>query len=192
MRPNPKPGCIEFKPWSYNLLIKVANLQLANECNLFSYSFSRKNQGTLPKTQGIIPKTFQIWAKNSRIWKKTQGYEALLGLLGLQKVHKKQAWFKAMENDILITFGLTVRGKNFISDQTWVMTSLPQKLDIYFLLDWCQSQQGLTLHQNAITIKKYFSKCLGRKQAYMAVTRIKIDKSSTQEEFPLLDFRSKG
>ena len=69
MRPNPKPGGIECKPWSYNLLIKVANLQLANECNLFSYSFSRKNQETLPKTQGILPKTFQIWSKNSRIWK---------------------------------------------------------------------------------------------------------------------------
>ena len=48
----------------------MANLQLANKCNLFSYSFSGENQETLPKTQGIIPKTFQIWAKNSRIWKK--------------------------------------------------------------------------------------------------------------------------
>ena len=34
--------------------------------------------------------------KTSRIWKKTQGYEALLGLLGLQKVHKKQAWSKPL------------------------------------------------------------------------------------------------
>ena len=70
----------------------MANLQLANKCNLFSYSFAGANQETLPKTQEIIPKTFQILAKNSRIWKKTQGYEALLGLLGLQKVYKKQAW----------------------------------------------------------------------------------------------------
>jgi hypothetical protein len=28
--------------------------------------------------------------------RKTQEYEALLGLLGLKKVHKKQAWFKAV------------------------------------------------------------------------------------------------
>ena len=45
----------------------MANLQLANNCNLFSYRFSGENQETLPKTQGILPKTFQIWSKNSRI-----------------------------------------------------------------------------------------------------------------------------
>ena len=75
----------------------MPNLQLANNCNLFSYIFSVENQETLPKTQGIMPKTFQICAKNLRIWKKTQGYEALLGLLGLKKVHKKQAWLSQME-----------------------------------------------------------------------------------------------
>ena len=49
----------------------MANLQLANKCNLFSYSFAGANQETLPKTQEIIPKTFQILAKKpSRIWKK--------------------------------------------------------------------------------------------------------------------------
>ena len=68
----------------------MANLLLANECNLFSYSFSGENQETLPKTQGILPKIFQILAKNSRIWMKTQGYEALLGLLGLQKCTKNK------------------------------------------------------------------------------------------------------
>ena len=47
----------------------------------------RKNSRNLAeKTQGI-------WQKNSRIWKKTQGHEALSGLVGLKKVYKKQAWF---------------------------------------------------------------------------------------------------
>ena len=69
----------------------MANLQLTNNYNLFPYRFSGENQETLLKTQGIIPKTFQILAKKLKDLKKTQGYEALLGLLGLQKVHKKQA-----------------------------------------------------------------------------------------------------
>ena len=72
----------------------MANLQLANKCNLFSYGFAGANQETLSKTQEIIPKTFQILAKKTQGFEKTQGYEALLGLLVLQKVHKKQAWFK--------------------------------------------------------------------------------------------------
>ena len=62
----------------------MANLQLANNCNLFSYRFSGENQETLLKTQGIIPKTFQIWAKNSRIG----------GLCtGTPKSAQKQAYF---------------------------------------------------------------------------------------------------
>ena len=69
----------------------MAHLQLANKCNWFSYGFAEENKETLPKTQGIIRKTFQILAKKLKDLKKTQGYEALLGLLGLQKVHKKQA-----------------------------------------------------------------------------------------------------
>jgi len=69
----------------------MTNLQIANKSNLFSYSFAEENKETLPKTQGIIRKTFQILAKNLKDLKKTQGYEALLGLLGLQKVYKKQA-----------------------------------------------------------------------------------------------------
>ena len=47
----------------------MAKLQLANKCNLLSYSFAERIQETLPITQGIIPKTFQILAK------KTQGFE---------------------------------------------------------------------------------------------------------------------
>ena len=57
---------------------------------MFPYRFSGENQETLLKTQGITPKTFQIWKKLKDL-KKTQGYEALLGLLGLKKVYKKQA-----------------------------------------------------------------------------------------------------
>ena len=54
----------------------MANLQLANNFNLFSYCFSGENQETLLKTQGMIPKTFQIRAKKLKDLKKTQGYDA--------------------------------------------------------------------------------------------------------------------
>ena len=74
----------------------MANLQLSQRYNLFSHWYAEENQENLPKTQGIIPKTFRIWAKNSRIWKKPQGYEALSGLMGLQKVHKKQECIKVI------------------------------------------------------------------------------------------------
>ena len=68
----------------------MANLQIANKCNLFSYGFAEENQEICQKLKELYQKPFRFWQKNSRIWKKTQGYEALLGLLGLQKVHKKQ------------------------------------------------------------------------------------------------------
>ena len=67
----------------------MANLQLANNCNLFSYRFSGENQETLLKTQGIIPKTFQIWAKNSRIWKKTSRIWGPVGPTGPPKSAQK-------------------------------------------------------------------------------------------------------
>ena len=72
----------------------MANLQIANKCNLFSNSFEEENQEICQKLKELYQKPFRFWQKNSRIWKNTQGYEALLGLLGLQKVHKKQAWAK--------------------------------------------------------------------------------------------------
>ena len=36
----------------------MANLQIANKCNLFSYGFTEKKPENLPKIQGILPKTF--------------------------------------------------------------------------------------------------------------------------------------
>lgn len=66
----------------------MANLHFANKCNLFSYSFAgAKNSRNYTKNLSDFGK------KKLMDWKKTQGYEALLGLLGLKKVHKKQACF---------------------------------------------------------------------------------------------------
>ena len=60
------------------------NLQLANKCNLFSQGFAEEKSRNLAKISRNIPKTFRILAKDLRVW------EALLGLLGLQKVHKNE------------------------------------------------------------------------------------------------------
>ena len=47
------------------------------------------------KTQGIWQKKLKESDKKTQgFGKKTQGYEALTGLVGLKKVYKKQAWFK--------------------------------------------------------------------------------------------------
>ena len=80
----------------------MANLQLANKCNLFSYGFAEKKQEVGQKLKELYQKPFRFWQKTQGFEKKTQGHEALLGLLGLKKVHKKQACFKITCNVLRI------------------------------------------------------------------------------------------
>ena len=54
--------------------------------------FCRKNSRNFAKNSRNYTKNLSDFGKKLKRLKKTQGYEALLGLLGLQKVHKKQAW----------------------------------------------------------------------------------------------------
>ena len=72
----------------------MANLQLANKWHLFSYGFAEENQEKIAKNSRNHSKNLSDFGKKLKDLKKTQGYEALLGLLGLKKVHKKQAWIR--------------------------------------------------------------------------------------------------
>ena len=49
----------------------MGNLQLANKCNLFSYSFSEENQETLQKLKEFYQKPFRFWQKKLKDLKKT-------------------------------------------------------------------------------------------------------------------------
>ena len=46
----------------------MANLQIANKCNLFSYSFAEENKE-------ICQKLKELHQKPIRFWQKTQGFE---------------------------------------------------------------------------------------------------------------------
>ena len=54
----------------------------------------RKSRKKCQKLKESFQKPFRFWQKTQGFEKKPQGYEALLGLLGFQKVHKKQTWSK--------------------------------------------------------------------------------------------------
>ena len=69
----------------------MADLQIANKCNLFSSGFTEKKPRKFAQNSRNFTKNLLDFGKKLKDLKKTQGYEALLGLLGLQKVHKKQA-----------------------------------------------------------------------------------------------------
>ena len=56
--------------------------------------FQEKIEIICQKLKKLYQKPFRFGQKLKDLKKKPQGYEALLGLLGLQKVHKKQAWLK--------------------------------------------------------------------------------------------------
>ena len=49
----------------------MANLQLANNCNQFSYGFAEENQE-------IYQKLKELYQKPLRFWQKTQGFEKKL------------------------------------------------------------------------------------------------------------------
>ena len=62
-------------------------------CNLptIGICFAEENQEKIAKNSRDHSKNLSDFGKKTQGFEKTQGYEALLGLLGLQKVHKKQA-----------------------------------------------------------------------------------------------------
>ena len=96
----------------------MANLQLANKCNLFSYSFSGENQETLPKTQGIIPKTFQILAKKLKDLKKLKGMRPCWAYWASKKCTKNKPDLRAKKSGLILEGALEnnviVDGEKFV------------------------------------------------------------------------------
>ena len=58
----------------------MANLKIANTCDLFSYGFAEENQEICQKLKELHQKPFRFWQKNPQGFEKNSGYEALLGL----------------------------------------------------------------------------------------------------------------
>ena len=67
----------------------MANLQIANKCNLFSYSFAEENQEICQKLKELYQKPLMFWEKKLKDLKKNSRVWGPVGPTGPQKSAQK-------------------------------------------------------------------------------------------------------